>query len=114
MTTLVGYILRKVPADRADYRTTLTDERARTAAEAARADAAEARAGRYQAEIDEEREKRRDAETAAASASAQLMALQQMSKWLREDRRAMAEYLPPPIMPGVLPDPPPRPDQGST
>lgn len=100
LTTLVGYLLR--------YST------ATIAAEQERTKTAERRAEQAQRQVDAEREKRRDAETAAASASAELLVQRRLADyWAREARR-IAPYLPRPVPPGVLPDPPDWNDEGGS
>jgi multidrug resistance efflux pump len=77
LLVLVGYLLRQIPADRADYRASLTEEQHRTEAAEKRLTAALERIERVQALVDEERQKRRDAETIAATAQQELMRYRQ-------------------------------------
>lgn len=94
---LVGYLLKQIPADRADYRKDIAEERKRTAEAADRAELA-------QLQVDEERQKRRDAESAAAAAEAKVAAQRAMLKWYAAERARLLKYHPPEVHPGVIPD----------
>jgi hypothetical protein len=76
IVVLVGYLFKQVVADRADYRISLAAEQARTKAAEQRTTAAIRREEAAQQQVDAERHQRRDAETAAATAVAQLVAAQ--------------------------------------
>lgn len=86
LLTLVGYLLKQIPADRADYRTDLVEERERTAAAEARTKAALERADLAQAQVDEERRLRREAETAAAAAAATVHTQELTLRWYAAER----------------------------
>lgn len=103
---LVGYLLKQIPADRAEYREDLSEERGRTVAAEARTDAALERAELAQLQVDEERRLRRDAETRAAAAESKLEVQRSLLRWYAADRERLLRYLPPEVPPGIIPDAP--------
>lgn len=97
LLVLVSYLFRQIPADRADYRKDLAEERKRTADANDRAELA-------QLQVDEERQKRRDAEAVAAAAEARVATQRAMLKWHAAERSRLLRYHPPEVPPGVIPD----------
>lgn len=112
IVTLVGYLLRQLVVDRQYSTAAISGEQARTRAAEVRTVAAERRADRFQKDLDLEREKRRDAETAAASASTELLAQRRLLEHYQHEVRRMSAYQPgaapgparadPPGVPGAL------------
>jgi hypothetical protein len=86
LLALCGYLFKTIPADRADFREDLAEERARTAAAEERTRAALERADAAQAQIDEERRLRRAAEAAAAAAEARLHTQDLSLRWYVAER----------------------------
>ena len=78
---LVGYLLRQIVSDRADYRAQIVAEQQRTAAAEARTDAERVRAREAQIETDAERKLRRAAEAEAAVATSRLATQKQILDW---------------------------------
>lgn len=106
--TMVGYWFRQYGTDRARDQAAITREQERTSAAEARTADALAREQAAQAQVDLERKLRRDAETAAAVAEAQLSVQRSKATWYAEEVDRLRFYLPPEIRPGVLPDAPVR------
>lgn len=103
---LVGYLLKQIPADRADYREDLAEERERTAKAEARTAAADARADAAHAQVDEERQQRRIAEAARAAAETKMATQQTMIAWYAAERAWLLPFVPAEVPPGVIPDAP--------
>jgi uncharacterized protein YdaU (DUF1376 family) len=101
---LVGYLLKQIPADRADYRRDVAAERKRTAEAESRITAANDRAEFAQLQVDEERQKRRDAEGVAAAAEARVATQHAMLEWYAAERTRLLRHHPPEISPGIIPD----------
>jgi uncharacterized protein YdaU (DUF1376 family) len=101
---LVGYLLKQIPTDRANYREGLAEERQRTADAETRIAAAIERAELAQLQVDEERQKRREAEAIAATAQAKTATQDIMLKWHAVERARLIRYVPPEVVPGILPD----------
>lgn len=105
IVVLVGYLLRQLVADRRDYQEAIKTEQARTQAAEARTAAALDAADEAQARVDAEREKRRDAETAAASASSELIAQRHLLEYYAREAARMSSR-PPRTIGGAVPDSP--------
>lgn len=100
---LVGYLLRQIPADRADYRVDLANERERTATAERRTAVAIERAELAQLQVDEERRKRREAEAVAAAAETTAATQQVLLTWYAAERDRLSRYRPADIHPDALP-----------
>lgn len=83
---VLGYVLKQIPADRGAYREDIAAERARTAAAEARTAEALEREAFAQLQIDEERHKRRVAESAAAAAESLAANLRLTIEWHAAER----------------------------
>lgn len=94
---LVGYLLRQIPADRAEYSKAIRAERARTADANKRLDLA-------QDQIDRERQLRRAADTAAAIAESKLASQEAMLQWYATERTHLLRLIPKAVPPGVIPE----------
>lgn len=78
---LVGYLLRQIVSDRADYREQILAEQQRTAAAEARTELERMRAAEAQADVDAERKLRRAAESEAATAVSRMSVQKQILDW---------------------------------
>lgn len=105
VVALVGYMLRTIASDRAEYRARRAEYLADTEAAEARTETERARVAAAQAVIDEERRLRREAEDDAATALAELAARDVLVRWYAAERRRLEAYLPAPTGP-LLPEPP--------